>query len=287
MIIVTSCNEHATYMSFAGFVGRAYRKHGFDKLVLLFVTDMTGGETVDKLRSEFPGEVILVPRIPGVDSGIQAKCCRMWYCSTLGSQLCMPVDIDTVPLNPSWLRACMVLCTTKDRIVATLGCDIYDGTPDQGKFPMPYCVGTGDAFKSVVNPRDLELSELFLTHWPEVASNPVDGKENVLGPYRSFSDESLLRLLIQTHSPGVLIPGPPPHLSRKVPGAPGDRLRELSPSADPGQTDENGVAKRTSWRDFSQQSLDAGDYIDASMPRPLSEHRELLLPLAVSLGISL
>lgn len=292
VVVVTSCNEHPSYLEFASLVSQSYALHGYTDVRLIFVTDRHRNDPVVKdLEDSFRGTVILMPRIHQVASGIQAKCARMWYCSTLREQLCMPVDVDTLLLNSGWLRACETLATTTDRITATLECGIYDGTPDEGKFPMPYCMGTGYAFKRAVNPWGAPTpEELFMERWPAVTKEgSIDGKEDVLGDYTKFSDESLLRMLIKTQDPDVLIPYPPPHLSRKVHGSPGDRLKELSPAAST-QTqdvDENGVRKRVGWRNFDPARLTAGEYIDASMPRPLSEYRDLIRPVAQWLGISI
>ena len=291
---MTSTNDHKSYYEFAPLTVRSYHYHGFPNVVLLVVTDDRG--LFQRIRESCPTTttVIRVEPVSGIHTGVQAKCARMWYCSTMGSTPCMPVDIDTLVLNGTWLKQC-VEAADPCKLTSNLSTDIYRFTCNAnlgpgipGKFPMPYVLGTGDVFKQFVNPWSAErFADLLTKLWPEAVCPGIDGKENTLGPYTNFSDESLMRALMSRWTNRDLLWSQRPrlcHLNRTDPARAWDsgRLDELSPHCtDPAKKDENGVPVRDGFSNFSATDLHNKQYIDCSMPRPLSDHFDKPYVLAV------
>lgn len=135
---------------------------------------------------------------------------------------------------------------TGDGIIAWGG-DAYTG----GKVPICYMIARAAVWSELVNGEAPEC-------WR--GTSMYDPKED---PYRyPFSDESLLRVLIKReHIPLTVIPR--------------------------GWTDAcraHNRIDRGDWQ-WTQKSVEAGEYIDAHLPRPWSQYAENIKQLAVAAGI--
>lgn len=166
------------------------------KLTCGFVTNRPeDDELVIKMREY--GEVVLFPVIENIPTASQGKMTRLILATTFGDEICLIDDIDSIPMQSEYIKnvfsaeACQSL---KDGSLLALAADVYKNSPHQGKFPMGYITGKGSTFKKFINPHSKDIKDLY-SDWLD---NKIDGKESVLNvPVENFSDESLVRYLIQ------------------------------------------------------------------------------------------
>lgn len=168
------------------------------KLTCGFVTNRSeDDELVVKMREY--GEVVLFPVIANIPTASQGKMTRLILATTFGDEICLIDDIDSIPMQSEYIKnvfsaeACQSL---KDGSLLALAADVYKNSPHQGKFPMGYITGKGSTFKKFINPHSKDIKDLY-SDWLD---NKIDGKESVLNvPVENFSDESLVRYLIQQY----------------------------------------------------------------------------------------
>jgi len=193
MRIITAVNESDTYMHFIPTVTQAWKKmFGFDSTIA-FVTERGEDDPLVQEMGEYTEVILFKPFSDGVPTGNQAKILRMYLASETEGDVII-VDLDMYMLSKSvfenWLSE-----LESDKIL-TIGSNAYDNSPSADKFPMCYTMGNGKLFKKVINPDNKSYEDL-LSSWCSV-SNPIDSKESINQPHSNFSDESLLRYLIQS-----------------------------------------------------------------------------------------
>ena len=195
--IVSCTNENPIYHTFVPTVYQMWKILIPEcKFILGYVGNKEKDDPFVKRLSEFCDELHCFKLIPGVTEGCQAKTTRMYLATLYNTNVCSILDIDQYVLNVKWFLDKIKPSFTEKKFVA-IGHNHYYGTPDNGKFPMAYSSAPSDIWKKIINPKNLSY-----TSWFEYISNlpnPIDNKENPKNVFNRFSDESLLRYLLERH----------------------------------------------------------------------------------------
>ena len=171
-------------------------------------------------------------------------------------------DIDIMPLNRKYVEYCCSFLE-KEKITC-IGTDTYDGSPEEGKFPISYFCGDTDAIREVVNPEGLVYSDL-LKSW--MGMKVFDHKEDItrdIDPEDPdcFSDESLIRALIYKW------------------GWREGRVNRVPRNLIHGKN----ALCRANWN-IDKQLLQGGYYKHAHLPRPYSKNKKVIDELLKSIKI--
>ena len=160
------------------------------KISVAFVSDRDEDNLlVQEMRTYC--EVKLFKPVAGISTANQAKFARHFLASLYGSEICMVEDIDTIPLQSEFY----IDRTSKrplDHLLA-VGADVFHGTPNAGKFPISTMTAESSIFKEFINPENETFQDRVRTL---VGTKIYDHKEDISNPWTSFSDESLMRALI-------------------------------------------------------------------------------------------
>jgi len=193
--IIVSADDKS-FDQFWPIVAKAWNKFFPEvKVTLAFVTNKSeNDEYVKKLR-EF-GEVVLFKLVEGVPTGNQAKMARHYLAGTFGKEICMIEDIDTIPLQAKFVVD-IIRQRQKNKLL-TVGMEVYDNSPSQGKFPISNISAESFIFKEIINPNNLTFQEM-VKEWMDI--RVFDHKEAINNSPDTFSDESLLRVLIKKWNP--------------------------------------------------------------------------------------
>lgn len=187
--IITSVNMNPQYLTFAPFFSMAWEKvYGIKPTIALIKENnsFVNHITRDYLRD---CDVIEFDRIEGVDSGIQSKITRMYLASCLEGNN-MIADVDMISLSADFIRSYK---SVPDDHLAKFGGEhvSFQKAPDIGKWPMHGTAASQKTFKEIVNPRNLDYSQLVVS-W---TGYPQDPRSNVFNNFNMFSDESLMKCL--------------------------------------------------------------------------------------------
>jgi hypothetical protein len=171
-------------------------------------------------------------------------------------EIVMLNDIDLIPLQRKYYE--QILNYYEDGKIILIGYDSYQGTKDEGKFPMGYATASGNTWKEIINPKNLSLNDLFI-EW-KFMEKMFDNSENIFDGslYPSpthFSDESFLRKLLTIwNHPGRII-----SLKRGF---------------------ESGIDSldRAKWY-MNENKLFSGDYVECHCLRPIREYLEHVQPI--------
>lgn len=166
------------------------------KLTCGFVTNRSEDDNlVTEMRKW--GEIVLFPVVDNIPTASQGKMTRLILATQYTDEICLIDDIDSIPMQSQYITNIFsneANEALQSGSLLALAADVYKNSPHQGKFPMGYITGKGSTFKKFINPYSKEINDLYLD-WLD---NKIDGKESVLNvPIESFSDESLVRYLIQ------------------------------------------------------------------------------------------
>ena len=190
-IIVSTDDSH--FKDYWKIVVTAWKKYypGV-KISLAFVTNRSeNDDLVTKMREL--GDVVLFPVIPHIPTPNLAKMSRHILAGFYDTEICMVEDIDTIPLQ----RKYVLNYRQKDELLV-IGSEVYDGTRDAGKFPISNMTAESYIFKKIINPNNLNINDLF-NSWCGTKVN--DYKEDISIHPTVFSDESLMRVIINNYSP--------------------------------------------------------------------------------------
>lgn len=199
--VIVSCDD-SDFKDFWPTVARAWNKYFPDKKVTLaFVTDRKDNdELVIKMRKY--GDVFLFPVVIGIPTPNLAKMARHMLAGQFNEEICMIEDIDTIPLQRDFIEN--ILSKRNKNELLVVGSEVYNGCgTDQGKFPISNMTGESSIFRKIINPDNLNPSDLFIS-W--VGIKVYDHKESIAntpdptGVIGGFSDESLMRVLINKYS---------------------------------------------------------------------------------------
>lgn len=190
--LVLSTNDDPRYYGFWPVVSQAWKKL-FPEVSLVLAYISYNEDRIPELEQY--GKVIHYYPIDGIPIQNQAKVSRMFVMSLLDGFVMMN-DIDIMPLSRKYTEYCCDYLE-KDKITC-IGTDTYDGSPEEGKFPISYFCGDASAVAEVVNPEGLTYTQL-LRSW--IGMKDIDHKEDIsrnIDPENPdcFSDESLIRALI-------------------------------------------------------------------------------------------
>lgn len=251
-VIVSSDESH--FKDFWPIVTKSWNKFFPDKKVCLaFVTNRDENDPL-VLNLKKWGEVYLFPIQENIPTANQAKMYRHILAGQFDNDVCMIEDIDTIPLQTNFINR--ILSYRKENHLLRVGSEVYKGTPDEGKFPTSNLTAESNVFKKLVNPKNLNYEELFKS-WINV--NVFDKKESVnnfFGKNSEFSDESLMRVLINTYSPN------------------GDNICEIERNVD---IKKDWVDR--SWWKIEEYKLKNNDYVICNFLRPISLHYNQCEPI--------
>ncbi len=255
-IVVVSANEDPLYAPFWPLIAWANRAMFGCEVHLAFLTNRSEQDPyVQELRHH--GPVTLYRTVDGVPDCNLAKMARYIHCSKQGEKVCYIEDIDLLPLSRDWPISRVVLRPPGSLLLC--GAEVYGAfSPIQKDYsPAPASLTTaeGTVWKKFLNPLDLPYEELVKSwanrknHKPfEDIASTVDHQKDTC-----FSCERFTRTLRLEN------PVPTKHVERNY-----DVFKDTLP--------------RSGWH-FSQARLDAGEYIESHMPRPLHEHLDKIEPL--------
>ena len=247
--IVLSTDENETYIQFWPLVATAWKKYFPEvNVTLAFLTNRTED---DKLIQEMKryGEVRIVNPVEDIPLANQAKMARHIVASMCGDDVCCLHDIDSCPLQREYTEN--FTSKREKNTILRVGKEVFDGGPHNGKFPMSHITAEGYIWKEIINPYDLNTEEL-INSWRE--TSVFDIKEDINQPPQIFSDESLIRVLLDRWT------------SKKF-------------------TDvERGVNIQEDWIDRSWWMVDVdklnkGEYVEANLLRPFSRYWEHIKPV--------
>lgn len=160
------------------------------QISVAFVTEREESDSLVKEMRTFC-EVVLFKPVDNISTANQAKFARHYLATTYGSDVCMIEDIDTIPLQSEFYTD-----RTSKRpanYLLAVGAEVLRNTPDSGKFPISTMTAESDVFKQFINPKGESFQERVESF---VGTKVYDHKEDISNPWTSFSDESLMRALI-------------------------------------------------------------------------------------------
>jgi hypothetical protein len=119
-----------------------------------------------------------------------------YYCD----EICMIEDIDTIPLQTKFIEN--ILSKRQKNKLLVVGSEVYNGSGDEGKFPISNMTAESYIFKSIINPDNLNIKDLYRS-WINI--KVYDHKESINNTpdptgAGGFSDESLMRVLINKYN---------------------------------------------------------------------------------------
>jgi hypothetical protein len=192
-LVVSS--DQTCFLEFAPIVSKSWRTLFPNiSLTLAYVTDDVS--LLEEMKKLFDDVIVFNP-INGVPTANLAKIARRYACTMYGNDVCMIEDIDTAPLRSDY-----VINYAKQRKLETLGLvglEVYKDSEHYGKVPASNSVAESHIWKRVINPKNLEFKE-WVTSLKGI--RVFDDKEDPYCSTNAFSDESLMRALINTNCVG-------------------------------------------------------------------------------------
>jgi len=236
--IILSTDE--TFRNFIPIASLAWRKF-FPSIdvEIAFVTNRRSGDPIfDKIR-KYANLTVYEP-VSGIPTANQAKVARHILASTKEEKVCSIEDIDTIPLQSEYFQKCFDARPPSS--VLAVGAEVFEGTADEGKFPMSTITAEGNTFKQFINPKELEFSEIIKSF---VDIREFDKKEDI--SKHSFSDESLMRCLLSRWRDNNIH-----HITRDV------------------DIREDWIDR--SWWSIDSEKLYKGKYVTCNFMRPYESH---------------
>jgi|LakMenE01Jun11ns_1017448.scaffolds.fasta_scaffold9868034_3 hypothetical protein len=251
-VIVSSDESH--FKDFWPIVATSWKKFFPNKKACLaFVSDRDENDPL-VLNLKKWGEVYLFPIQKNIPTANQAKMYRYILAGQFDNDVCMIEDIDTIPLQTNFINR--ILSFRKKNELLRVGSEVYKGTKDEGKFPTSNLTAESYIFKKLLNPNNLNYEELFKS-WIDI--NVFDKKESVnnfFGKNYEFSDESLMRVLINTYSPS------------------GNNICEIERNVD---IKKDWIDR--SWWKIDEYKLKNNDYVICNFLRPFVENYKKIEPI--------
>ena len=188
--IIVSTDENPMFLQFVPTVAKAWKKYFPEKkLSIAFISNKTYDDKLVIEMQEY-AEVKIYNAIPGIPVANQAKISRHILASEYKGDICMIEDIDTIPLQRHYFEN----RTSKfEGGVLAVGHEVLSPTVDTGKFPMSTMTASGETFKQILNPNNLEYVELIKS-FDNLGVH--DNRESISNRPEDFSDESLIRYLL-------------------------------------------------------------------------------------------
>lgn len=250
--IILSSDDNPKFIEFWPLVSQGWHRFFGDIEVWLALVAPEDRFDLAELRKH--GYVERYDPQPGVPTGNQAKVARYHLAATWGDDsVNMTNDLDLLPLQTTY--TCNLLRLRPPGNLLTVGTELYTG-PEVGKFTAGYLTAESAVWKKLVNPLNFDWAHYVQSF---VGMRVFDHKEDITRTVHhedpdTFSDESLLRALLK------LNPVPAIHAPR---GYNPYTVRALC---------------RANWM-FDPKKLLDGTYVEAHLPRPLSQNHDKIKPL--------
>lgn len=181
--------DESNFLQYLPLVSKAWQNFfPRKKLTVAFVTDRSKDDDVVKKMEEY-GDVELFNTIPGIPTANHAKVARHILATKYGDEVCLIEDMDTAPLQSNYLN-CIIKNREQGKLLA-VGPEVFGNT---GQFPISNMSAESYIFKELINPLNLNAEDLVKS-WMGI--KVYDECEAVDGPPIKFSDEKLLRILIE------------------------------------------------------------------------------------------
>ena len=199
--VVVSSDLNVNYLAFLPSVVAHWRAHGLDPhIVLVAPSDSPAADTTMPLLEQLAAEVTLLrlpEELPNLPAGHVGKLARAYAATQLPAE-----DVVTIVDLDYYLFAFEAFeyhlrCVPENGVLG-VGHNRYEGTPDEGKFPMYLTTARAGTLASILNPDGLAIQ-------PWLSSlrglSVFDAKESPFSKqYGTFSDESLFRVLISRYA---------------------------------------------------------------------------------------
>lgn len=194
-IAITSADPSLNYLSYLPLASKSFSiKNISDFHLVLNLPQYFSNALVDFCG--YWAKVKVLELTPGIDVRVQSKISRMWTATEeeyrdVFVTLC---DLDMVQLDDARKK---VINPVQDDSLIQWGFDhpSYSVSPDIGKWPMDGTSAKGLVFKQIINPESLSLAQA-LQNWR--GENGFDVRSNPFNPFEVFSDESLLKDLLNS-----------------------------------------------------------------------------------------
>lgn len=247
--IVTSTDENPLYLDFWKIQILAHKKFFPEKkLTIAFLTNRTQEDELVQEMINSGIDVQLYKPIDGLPQGNHAKVLRYICASQYENEVCCITDIDTIPLQNEYLTRQTNL--REPNKLLCIGAEVYKNTPHYGKFPAHHMTAEGKLFKQLFNPNNLNYEESLKS----ISDfKKYDFKESIVNSRHGFSDESLIRVLIEINNVPVH------HVSRNI-------------------DIYNDWIDRSWWK-IDDEKLNSGDYIESNLLRPYGQHILQIKPI--------
>jgi len=197
--VIVSCDD-SHFKDFWPIVSKAWAKYFPEaKVSLAFVTNRKEDDDLVIKMREY-GDVHLFPVVDNIPTPNLAKMSRHILAGNFGDEVCMIEDIDTIPLQRNFILD--RLSKREKGKMLFIGKEVYNGNgTDEGKFPISNITGESHFFKKIVNPDNLEYTDLFKS-WCGVRvydhKEAINNEPDLSGRF-GFSDESLWRVLLKRY----------------------------------------------------------------------------------------
>jgi len=255
--IILSSDDNPKFIEFWPLVAQSWRRFFGDIEIWLALVAPEGRFDLTELRKH--GYVERYDPVPAVPTGNQAKVARYFLAAAWNDDsVNMTNDLDLMVLQTTY--TCDLLRLRAPGHLLTIGAELYTG-PEAGKFTAGYLTAESSVWRTLANPLNFD--------WPKyirgfVGMRVFDHKEDIARTVHhedpdTFSDESLLRALLKVN------PVPVFHAPR---GYNPYTVRALC---------------RANWK-FDPKKLLDGTYVEAHLPRPLSQHEDKIKPLIAYLN---
>lgn len=185
MKFIVSVDENNDFLSFINPLIKYYKDINFDLDILI----LSENKKLIKKFNKFENVYFFRPE-ESIDSGIQSKVLRHYYCCTLADETLVVTDADQFILNLSKLENSI---KEMNNIVG-FGKNIFDNTDLDGKTPMAPYITTPKLSRELLGINESTSFGNFLNILSQIDIE-IDGKESINNKFENFSDESLFRLL--------------------------------------------------------------------------------------------
>lgn len=252
--VILSSNDNPKFIDFWPLIAKSWRQLFGDIEVWLAL--VAPFNRFDMKYISQHGYVERYDPVRHVPTSNQAKVARYFLAAAWGDKsINMTSDLDLMPLQTTYLHS--LLQQRPPGHLLTVGSELYTGA-EVGKFPAGYLTAESSVWRRLVNPMHYYWHDFVHSF---VGFRVIDHKEDICRTVHHedpdcFSDESLLRALLTLKLNAV----PVFHAAR---GFDPYTVRALC---------------RSDWK-FDPKKLADGTYVEAHLPRPLTEHGDKLQPL--------
>ena len=263
-----SSNENPDYIQFWPLVASAWKRLGFDPILAL----VTNKEKHEWEWMEEYGEVFRVNKNPNIPEGNWAKIVRWSLYGKHEDAISILTDADMIPMQRDYFAE-LPEGYDPDRHLVIKGADAYGNAANE-KYPGCYVTAKGSVWNDISKLDEYSSLEEWAAQFYDLSV--FDHKEGVNFPYTTFSEESLMRVIVSRWDPTG-----EKTIKLKRPGGwswgPNQKGLRIDRSAWPNEAGWKamGFTKDKKYPD----TVRGGLYIDAHLLRPLQDVKEHLYPI--------